>query len=313
MISLFVTIAPMTTQVRSLFISDVHLGTRACQASQLLEFLCEYECQHLLLLGDIIDFWAMRRRLPFWSEAQNTVIQKILRRARKSVQVVYIPGNHDEVAREHVGISFGNIQVHYDYVHTLADGRRLLLLHGDDFDGVTKYHRWVAILGDHAYSLLVRLNILLSWLRRVLGFPGYWSLAGYAKRKVKTAVNFVFDFEAAVIHQVRLRGLDGVICGHIHSAAMKEIDGLHYLNCGDWVDSCTGIFEHLDGSLDLVHWAATGSVAPKPIGATVPKPPGPFPVLPSPLVPNPAQSATKPGDDSARRYWEPLFYPELSG
>jgi len=240
--------------VRSLFLSDLHLGTRACQAEHLLDFMREYPADHLYLIGDIVDFWSMRRGV-YWSPAQNTVLQKVLRRARHGERVVFIPGNHDEALREYVGVAFGDIHVAYEYVHTTADGRRLLLVHGDEFDQVTRYHRWVAILGDMAYTGLVRLNIGLSWLRRRLGLSGYWSLAGYAKRKVKTALQFIFDFEHAVLHHARERGLHGVVCGHIHWAAMKEVEGLTYANCGDWVDSCTAIVEHTDGRLELIDWA----------------------------------------------------------
>lgn len=252
----------MTAQVRSIFISDVHLGTRACQADRLLDFLREHPSEYLFLLGDIIDFWAMSRGGVYWSPAQNTVVQKVLRRARHGTKVFFIPGNHDEALREHVGTSFGDIQVEYEYVHTAADNRRYLLLHGDEFDQVTRYHKWVAVLGDVSYNFLVRLNIGLSWLRRTLRRPGYWSLAGYAKRKVKTAVSFIFDFEDSLIHHVRERKLDGIICGHIHWPAIKEIDSVSYLNCGDWVDSCTAIVEHLDGRMELIAWNGNLSRAP---------------------------------------------------
>lgn len=242
--------------VRSIFISDVHLGTPACQAEALLEFLKAYQFENLFLVGDIVDFWAMDRRGIAWSTEQNTVVQKILKRARHDVAVVYIPGNHDEALREHVGTSFGNIRVERDYIHVAADGRRYLLIHGDEFDQVTKYHRWLAILGDHAYAALVRLNRWLSWLRRTLGIAGYWSLAGYAKRKVKRAVGFIFDFEDSVLRHAAGRGVDGVICGHIHSAVIREQDGIAYLNCGDWVDSCTAIVEHEGGRMELVRWGS---------------------------------------------------------
>lgn len=240
-------------KVRSVFLSDVHLGTRACQAERLLDFLREYPSEHLFLVGDIIDFWSMSRSVQ-WSPAQNTVIQKVLRRARHGDKVVFIPGNHDEALREYGGVAFGDILVVEEYVHQTADGRRFLLIHGDEFDQVTRYHKWVAVLGDMAYNVLVLINGWLSWIRRHLGRPGYWSLAGYAKRKVKTALEFIFDFERSVIHNVRERGLDGVVCGHIHWAAIKEVEGLTYINCGDWVDSCTAIVEHFDGRLELVDW-----------------------------------------------------------
>jgi UDP-2,3-diacylglucosamine pyrophosphatase LpxH len=256
--------------VRSIFLSDIHLGTRACQAERLLDFLRVHEAQHVYLVGDIVDFWAMSRSIH-WSPAQNTVVQKILKRARRRTHVVYVPGNHDEALREYAGTSFGDIRVAHDCEHVAADGRRYLVLHGDEFDQVTKYHRWIAVLGDHAYHVIVRLNGVLSWLRRMLGIAGYWSLAGYAKGKVKTAVSFIFDFEEAVVRYARERGYDGVICGHIHAAAIKRIDGVTYVNCGDWVDSCTAILEHPDGRLELVHWGAEPE-APKPLPAPVSQP-----------------------------------------
>lgn len=239
--------------VRSIFLSDIHLGTRACQAERLLDFLREYSSDHLFLVGDIVDFWAMSRGVH-WSPAQNTVVQKVLRRARHGEQVMLIPGNHDEALRDYVDARFGDIRLARQHVHVLADGRRFLLTHGDEFDQVTRYHRWVAILGDVAYDLLVRQNRWLSWVRRHMGRPGYWSLAGYAKRKVKTAMQFIFDFEDSVVHTVRELGLDGVVCGHIHWAAIRDVGGVTYVNCGDWVDSCTAILEHTDGRLELLEW-----------------------------------------------------------
>ena len=240
-------------KVRSIFISDLHLGTRACQAERLLELLRDYDCEHLFLVGDIIDFWAMSRGIH-WTPAQNTVVQKILRRARHGQHVMLIPGNHDEVLREYDGVSFGDILVKTEHVHLTADGRRFLLIHGDEFDQVTRYHRWLAVLGDVGYNFLVRANGVISRLRRWLRRPGYWSLAGYAKRRVKHALTFIFDFETSVVRALKDRALDGVICGHIHSAAIREVGGLTYINCGDWVDSCTAIVEHLDGRMELIEW-----------------------------------------------------------
>jgi UDP-2,3-diacylglucosamine pyrophosphatase LpxH len=236
---------------RTIFLSDIHLGTRGCQAARLLDFLRNHEAEKLLLVGDIIDFWAMSRGIH-WSPLQNTVVQKVLRRARHGEQVILVPGNHDEALREYDGVAFGDILIANEYIHTAADGRRYLVIHGDAFDQVTRHHRWLAVLGDVGYNLLVRLNVWASWVRRTLGIAGYWSLAGYAKRRVKRAVSFIFDFEDAVMHAVRERGVDGVICGHIHSAAIKQIDGMTYINCGDWVDSCTAIVEHLDGRMELL-------------------------------------------------------------
>jgi UDP-2,3-diacylglucosamine pyrophosphatase LpxH len=239
--------------VRSIFLSDIHLGTRACQADRLLEFLRSYVAENVFLIGDIVDFWAMRRSIV-WTSEQNTVVQKILKRARRGERVVFIPGNHDEVLRDYIGISFGDIEVVREHVHQLADGRRFLLLHGDEFDQITRHHRWVAVLGDVMYDLLVRLNSMIAFVRRRFGMTCYWSLAGYAKRRVKKALQFIFDFEDSASHAARQRGLNGIICGHIHSAVIRDVGGITYVNCGDWVDSCTAIVEHLDGRLELIAW-----------------------------------------------------------
>ena len=244
----------MAERVRAIFLSDIHLCTRACQAERLLDFLKAYESDRIVLVGDIVDFRAMRRRGVYWSAAQNTVLQKILKRARHQVEVIFVPGNHDEAARDHVGTSFGNIRVVRDFVHQAADGRRYLVLHGDEFDQVTRYHRWVSLLGDHAYGWLLRLNAFLSRLRRRLGVAAYWSLAGYVKRRMRSAVEFIVAFEHSVARYASDRGFDGVICGHIHAAGMREIHGVRYVNCGDWVDSCTAVVEHGDGELELVEW-----------------------------------------------------------
>jgi UDP-2,3-diacylglucosamine pyrophosphatase LpxH len=243
------------SEVRSIFISDIHLGTRACQAERLLAFLKAYDAENIFLLGDIVDFWAMSRGV-YWSEAQNTVVQKLLKRARHDINILFVPGYHDEAARNYIGTFFGDIQVVDEYVHTTFDGKRYLLMHGDKFDQVTRHHRWVALLGDMAYDTLVYINAQLSWLRRALRVSGYWSLAGYAKRKVKRAIEFVYGFEESVVRYVKQRGLDGVVCGHIHWAAEKTIDGVVYLNCGDWVDSCTAVVEHKDGRMQVVRWGS---------------------------------------------------------
>lgn len=245
-------------RVRTIFLSDIHLGTRACQAERLLGFLREYSAEYVFLVGDIVDFWAMSRSMN-WASAHNTVVQKFLRRARHGEHVTIMPGNHDEALRDYCGASFGGIRLESEWIHQLADGRRFLLVHGDEYDQVTRYHKWVAVLGDVAYNLLVRLNVWLSATRRFLGISGYWSLAGFAKRKVKTALEFICDFETNVVKSARSRGLDGVICGHIHWATIRDADGIVYANCGDWVDSCTGIVEHFDGSLELIHWRETPS------------------------------------------------------
>ena len=251
--------------VRAIFISDVHLGTRACQAESLLAFLREHESEYLYLLGDIIDFWAMSRSVQ-WAGAHNTVVQKVLRRARHGCKVFFIPGNHDEALREYAGVAFGDIRVESEWIHETLDGRRYWLVHGDEYDQVTRHHRWVAVLGDVGYNALVRINLVLSRVRRLLRRPGYWSLAGYAKQKVKKAVSFIFDFENAVAHAAAQRGVDGVVCGHIHSAADRRIGNVRYLNCGDWVDTCSAVVEHFDGRIEVVHWGVQGAAArPAPL------------------------------------------------
>ena len=243
-------------RVRSLFLSDIHLGTRACRAEQLLSFLRDYDSEYIYLLGDIIDFWAMSRGV-YWPAQHNTIVQKILRKARHQTQIILIPGNHDEALREYVGSSFGNITLVSEYIHTTANGKRYLLLHGDEYDQVTTYHRWISILGDVSYTFLVHLNRALSFLRRKFGVSGYWSLADYAKRNVLQAVSFISNFEDAVAHNVKHRGLDGAICGHIHTPVIKQIGDVTYANCGDWVDSCSAIVEHHDGRLELVRQVQT--------------------------------------------------------
>ncbi len=259
-------------KVRTLFLSDIHLGSRACRAAELLDFLKEYDAERIYLVGDIVDFWAMSRSI-YWPALHNTVIQKILKKARHKVAVFLIPGNHDEALREYVGSSFGEISVVRDYVHVAADGRRYILLHGDEYDQVTTYHRWVSVLGDVSYQFLVHVNRVLSLVRRKLGLSGYWSLADYAKRNVLRAVAFIGDFEKSVVHDARARGYDGVICGHIHTPVIKRIDGISYINCGDWVDSCTAIVEHYDGRMQLVrrspHIAAPGASQQSTVHADV--------------------------------------------
>jgi UDP-2,3-diacylglucosamine pyrophosphatase LpxH len=244
--------AAITPRVRALFISDIHLGTRSAQAERLLDFLKRCEAEAIYLVGDIVDFWKVRRR-PCWMQSHNDVLQKLLRQARKGVRLVLVPGNHDEGLRDYVGLRFGGIEIHRNIVHATATGARYLVLHGDEFDVVVRSVRWLAMLGDRGYQMALWLNIPLNWLRRRLGL-GYWSLSGYLKYRVKRAVAFIGAFEEAVAGETRRRGLDGVICGHIHHASDRRFAGIHYLNCGDWVESCTAIVETWEGELRLVHW-----------------------------------------------------------
>ena len=236
-----------------MFISDIHLGTRGCQAELLLDFIKHLECDSLYLVGDIVDGWKMKSGW-FWPQAHNDVVQKILRLARKGVAVTYIPGNHDERIRDFCGVHFGGVVVARDAIHETADGRRFLVTHGDEFDGVVQHARWLALLGDWAYGAALTANTLVNRAGRRLGF-GYWSLSAFLKTRVKTALQFIENFEAAVAAEARRRGVDGVICGHIHKAEMRDIDGVTYVNDGDWVESCTALVEHLDGRLEILEWA----------------------------------------------------------
>ncbi len=242
---------------RTVFISDVHLGTRGCQAELLLDFIRHMECDTLFLVGDIIDGWKLKSGW-WWPQAHNDVVQKILRMARKGAQVIYVPGNHDDVVRDFCGVHLGGVVVTRDAIHETADGRRFLVLHGDEFDGVTRHARWLAFLGDWAYRTVLALNTVFNHVRRRLGF-GYWSLSAYLKVKVKNALQFIENFEAAVAEEARRRGVDGVICGHIHKAEMRVIDGIEYVNDGDWVESCTALVEHMDGRLEILEWAKVRS------------------------------------------------------
>ncbi|WP_051279017.1 UDP-2,3-diacylglucosamine diphosphatase [Chitinilyticum aquatile] len=237
---------------RSIWISDVHLGTAGCQAGYLLDFLKHTDAEHLYLVGDIIDGWALKRSW-FWHQSHNDVIQKILRKARKGCKVTFIPGNHDEAARQFLGLMFGEIRIEDEIIHTTADGRHFLVLHGDRFDGVVQCARWLAVVGDRLYGITLTLNHWFNRLRARLGL-GYWSLSQYLKHKVKTAVNFVTDFEEAVANEARDRGLDGVICGHIHKAEMRDINGILYCNDGDWVESLTALVEMPCGELRILTW-----------------------------------------------------------
>jgi UDP-2,3-diacylglucosamine pyrophosphatase LpxH len=242
-----------SVRCRSVFISDVHLGTRGCQAELLLDFIACISCERLYLVGDIIDGWKLRSGW-WWPQAHNDVVQKLLRLARKGVEVIYIPGNHDEVVRDFCGVHFGGVIVARDAVHEMADGRRFLVTHGDEFDGVVRNARWLAFLGDWAYRGVLMLNTLLNLWRRRLGF-GYWSFSAYLKVKVKNALAFIENFELAVAEEARRRGVDGVICGHIHKAEIRQIGPITYANDGDWVESCTALVEHLDGRLEILRWA----------------------------------------------------------
>ncbi len=238
---------------RTIWISDIHLGTRGSKAEFLLDFLRETESDYLYLAGDIVDGWRLRRSW-YWAQSHNDVIQKVLRKARKGTRVTYIPGNHDEWLRDYTELQLGGVWLRDEVVHETADGRRLLVLHGDAFDGVVRYAKWLALLGDWAYSAALHLNHHFNLLRRRLGYP-YWSLSAYLKSRVKNAVEFASNYADAIAAEARKRGVDGIVCGHIHQAEMRDIGGVLYCNDGDWVESCTALVEHFDGRLEILNWA----------------------------------------------------------
>jgi UDP-2,3-diacylglucosamine pyrophosphatase LpxH len=247
---------PAKLHLRALFISDVHLGTRTAQAERLLDLLRCCEADVIYLVGDIIDFWKVRRG-PHWPQTHNDVLQKLMRKVRKGTRLVLVPGNHDEALRDYAGMQFGGVEVHRDTVHTTARGRRYVVMHGDEFDVVVRTARWLALLGDRGYEFALWLNHPLNWLRRHAGL-GYWSLSACLKYRVKKAVAFIGAFEEAVAMEARRRGADGIICGHIHHASDRRVHGTHYLNCGDWVESCTAVMETRDGELRVIRWAEVG-------------------------------------------------------
>ena len=250
-----------TKHFRTLFISDVHLGSKAARTDFLLDFLRYHEADTIYLVGDIVDGWRLKRNW-YWPQGCNDVVQKLLRKARKGTRIVYIPGNHDEFLRSFPGTHFGGIEVADRAVHEMADGKKYLILHGDEFDVVVRNMRLLAYLGDWAYDAAIAINVGLAAVRRVLGMP-YWSFSAWAKLQVKHAVNFIGEFQRVVAEEARRNEVDGVICGHIHHAVMEDIEGIHYVNTGDWVESCTAIVENLDGSLELISWqkiAATAEV-----------------------------------------------------
>ena len=243
---------PKPVQVRSVWISDIHLGFKGCQADKLLDFLHSVETDYLFLVGDIIDFWSIKKS-PYWPQSHTNVIRSILGKAKHNTKVIYIPGNHDEPLRDCVGQVFGNLEIHRDYLHTTADGKKLFILHGDEFEVIVKHSRLLAKLGSWAYEKLLSLNHVVNRFRNLFNLS-YWSLAAFLKHKVKNAVSYIGSFEEALAHFAREQGVDGVVCGHIHHAEIREIEGVLYCNDGDWVESCTALFEHEDGRLELISW-----------------------------------------------------------
>lgn len=242
-----------TRHYRTIWVSDLHLGTKGAQAAHFLDFMKRHESDTLYLVGDIVDGWQLRKHW-YWTRAHNDIIQKLLRKAHKGTDVVYIPGNHDEAAREYVGLDFGGIRVLRECEHRTADGRRLWIIHGDEYDGVMQHAKWLAHVGDTLYQFAITLNTQLNKIRTRFGKP-YWSLSQYLKYKVKNVVSFITEFETLLTDEAKKRGYDGVVCGHIHHAEIKRYDGIEYYNCGDWVESLTALVEHEDGRIELIDWS----------------------------------------------------------
>lgn len=243
---------PTPHRFRTIWISDFHLGTKHTRVADLLDFLRHMDSTYLFLVGDIFDGWALSRSW-YWKQSHNDVVQKLLRKGRKGTRITYIPGNHDEFARDYVGHRFGDILVEREATHVLLDGTKVLVLHGDEFDGIIRYARWLQVLGAIAYGFALGLNSLYNRFRLAIGRP-YWSLSAYLKQRTKKALQYVDDFEQLVAEKARHEHVDGVVCGHIHQAEMRLIDGVRYMNTGDWVESCTALVEHLDGRLELLDW-----------------------------------------------------------
>jgi UDP-2,3-diacylglucosamine pyrophosphatase LpxH len=242
-----------TGRYRTIWVSDVHLGFPGCSAEFLVDFLRSTECDYLYLVGDIIDLWYLKKRC-YWPQAHNNVIRTVLGKAEQGTKVIYIPGNHDELFRDYDGMVFGSVQIKNEVIHTTADGRRLLVLHGDQFDGVVRCSKALALLGTTLYRWLLQANRMVNFVRRKLGFP-YWSLAAFVKHRVKNAVQYISNFEHAVSYEAARQGVDGLICGHIHRAEITHLNGVLYCNSGDWVESCTALVERYDGTLELLHWS----------------------------------------------------------
>lgn len=241
---------------RSVFISDVHLGTKHSQAELLLDFLRTVECDHLFLVGDIIDGWALKRRWV-WPQAHSDVIQKLLRKARKGTRLTYVLGNHDEFVRRFLPLTLGDaVNIVNEYTYVTQESKHYLVTHGDFFDSITMTKKWLAKFGDVSYDLLLRLNHPINRFRRLIGYKRFWSLSNFAKQNVKKAVMYIDDYESILMTEAKRRDYDGVICGHIHKAEHKSLEDITYLNCGDWVESCSFVAETHDGEWIVVHYKA---------------------------------------------------------
>jgi UDP-2,3-diacylglucosamine pyrophosphatase LpxH len=257
---------------RTIFVSDAHLGTRSAQAELLADFLAHNDCRTLYLIGDIVDGWQLKKGW-YWAESHSNVLHEILRKVQDGTRVFYVPGNHDEVFRDYCGLNLAGVEIRRDAIHESAGGKHFLICHGDQFDGVVTCGKWLAYLGDWAYDLALSLNIFVNAVQRLLGLP-HWSLSAFLKYRVNNAAQYISDFEHALAREARMRGADGVICGHIHHPAIRVIDGILYANDGDWVESCTALIEDAQGRFEILRWtrfAATESQhAAAPVGQLIP-------------------------------------------
>lgn len=245
----------MEKTYRSIFISDVHLGTKDCKAESLNNFLKHNTCNTLYLIGDIIDGWKIKQNKWRWKQSHTNVIRRILGHAKRNTRVVYVLGNHDEFFRPFLqyNLNFGMIEMVNQCEHIGADGKHYLVVHGDLFDGITRLAPWLSILGDKAYDFILSTNSKLNWFLHRIGF-GYFSLSRFLKHRVKKAIDFIFQFEQNLASYCKKRGFDGVICGHIHHAEIKQIDDVMYMNDGDWVESCSALIEHHNGQWEIITW-----------------------------------------------------------
>ena len=242
---------------RTIWISDVHLGTKGCNHELLIDFLDHTDSDTMYLVGDIIDGWRLKKKF-YWPPEHNDIVWRILKRAKRGTRIVYIPGNHDEMIRPFAGMNFGGVEIMRAAFHDTADGRRLMVLHGDEFDTIMLAHRWLAFFGDALYHAAMGLNLWVNAIRRRFGLP-YWSLSKAAKHKVKNAVEFISKYEEVVARAAGERGVDGVVCGHIHTADMRDFqhegETVQYYNDGDWVEGCNALVEHFDGRMEILNWA----------------------------------------------------------
>ena len=241
---------------KTIFLSDLHIGSTQCNAEMLLSFLKYNESEKLVLVGDIIDLWALSKRIYF-PQTHNTIIQKLLKKSRNGTEIIYIPGNHDEPLRDYDNTSFGNIHIKNSYIHTTINDKKFLVIHGDEYDVITLNHKWLSKIGNVGYDLLIDANRLMKWIQKLLNINSTFSLSAYIKNKVKNIVQVISDYEESLVETIQDKNLDGIICGHIHHAEIKVIKDKLYLNCGDFVESHTAIVEHFDGTLELVNWNFT--------------------------------------------------------